>query len=283
MGKKIKIKNLIALLTFIVFALIGVLIYLNDRGKKKLSEEDREIISNYYYDFEATKKNNIGILNEKNTEYILNATNEDFKNKILKLIRMYNDGTYDSFYLDNRTEIEDIYKNFHIKFFGDSNVEYLGFYDALNKDYFTFMTGKSIKKQKKLILESLDDDVENLVFFNGYNLEDFKNGEQFIDAYQDVTDTIKEKYPNIKIFICSLVPPALNIIIEDYKLVIPHNIYRGKEYDNAIENFNFNNAIYIDTKWIPKNSFHTDDGVHMIRDFYYVLIPYVAYFVNLYT
>ena len=278
------IKNLIAIISFLAFIIIGVNMYFDHiNTNKKIDDEMNEITDKYLYDYDNVEKNEIGITNENNTEYILNATNIEYKEKIIDLIKKNNDSTLGNFYIDNRKEFENILKNSHTKFFGDSNVEHFSFYDALDKSLYDFMTGKSVKKQKDLILEKLDKNIKNVVIFNGYNLEDFKTGDDYVNAYKDYIKVIKDYNKDINIYICSLLPAEDKFIIEDYKLPLPHNIYRGKEFDNALENANLNDAMYIDTKWIGRNNFHTTDGVHMIKEFYYVLIPYISYFVNLYN
>ena len=278
------IKNTIAIISFISFLIVGVKMYFEHINTNvKVDSEMEEIKENFLYDYDNVVKNEIGLTNPKNSVYILNASNTEYKEKILELIKKYNDGTIGNFYLDNRETFETILKNSHTKFFGDSNVEHFSFYDALDKSLYDFMTGKSVKKQKDIIVEKLDKDVKNVVIFNGYNLEEFKTGEDYVNAYIDLINVIKEYNNDIKIYICSLLPAEDSFIIEDYKLPLPHNIYKGKEFDKSLENAYLENAMYIDTKWIGRNDYHTTDGVHMIKDFYYVLIPYISYFVNLYN
>ena len=277
-----KFRRVISFTIFIIFVIIELSIFNNKFDlKKSFIDSDGEKTLVYYNDLSKKERTSIGIFNIKNEEKILNAKNEDYKEKILNLITENNAGDLPPYEGKTREDVENIYKDSNIKFFGDSNVEHFDFYDILDKDYFFNMTGKNINEQKELIDEKELAGIKNVVFFNGYNLDKYNSKEEYINAYIDISNKIKSIDSDISIYVCSLLPATEDIIMEDLDSPLPHNIYLGKEFDEALESYDFENIEYIDTKWIIKENYHKNDGVHMIKDFYEVLIPYVAYYVNL--
>ena len=275
-----KIKNLISIISFIIFIIILIVFYNKNKNANNILNNN-ETYEKYYYDVKNFKKNEIGLLNENNTQTILNSTNMTVKNQILNLIKNYNNNFDINFYDDNKEYIYELLNNKKVLFLGDSNTEHFLFYNLLDEKYFKYMTGLSVNKQSKKIEEYLTDDIETIVFFNGYNFDEYKTVEEYINSYENIIKIVKNKLKNCKIYILSIIPASLEKIKEDLKSPIPHNIFMGKEFDIGLENHNFYDATYIDTKWIVRENFNKDDGVHMIDTFYKILIPYVSLFINL--
>ena len=97
--------------------------------------------------------------------------------------------------------------------------------------------------------------------------------------YQNLVDSVKAVNPDIEVYICSLMPATQAAIENDFKGDIVHNIYRGKEYDEAIKK-HFGNQ-YIDIKFMGKEKYYGNDGIHFMPQFYYMLVPYLAYYLSL--
>lgn len=274
-------KNFIAFLFYLIFCLFLVYSFIDYRKKNILIvENNNDEVSNFYYDVVNMKRNEIGILNDDNRMAINDSTNLNMKNNILKLIESVNSDSYKNFEGEYRKEIEKILRESKALFMGDSNVKHFEYYDILDKDLYFANEGKNIFEQAKLI-ENINSDIKNIILFNGYNLDKYNNSEEYIEAYLNIIDKLKNKLPDCNIYICSLLPATYDKIKEDFLSPLPHNIYRGKEFDMAIENYQFEDATYIDTKWIVRDTWHKEDGVHMTKEFYEILIPYVAYFINL--
>ena len=276
-------KNIISLLAFVVFILVGYSIFMKQKSLKNELLGDSYInnIDEYLFSSEKYKRTSIGIYNIKNENKILEANNKNFSEKLIKLINNYNDGKKIELDSGEKKKIIEICENSKIKFIGDSNTEHLKFYNIISDKYYFAMTGKSVTEQIDLIDEKVLDGVLNLIIFNGYNLDNYNNAKEYIEAYEKLISKIKNINNDINIYICSLVPATKKAILDDIESPLPHKIYNGIVFDEAIENYNFSNAEYIDTKWFMEEDKHKNDGVHMEKYFYDILVQYVVYYVNL--
>ena len=296
----INVRRIVSLIFFILFLFIGVGIYSRQKILKEniYREEvkninDNSLAKGYYgtdddindiiddvvkendYENDETKK----ISSPYEDERIISAKNEEYKEKILKLVNDFDEGKIKSFDDEYRDDIENILRKNRAKFFGDSNTEHFRFYNVLSDDLIYAMVGKDINKQRDLIDESLISDLDNIIFFNGYNLDKFNTADEYVEAYVNLIKKIKSIKSDINIYICSLLPATEKAIDEDIKSPLPQHIYMGREFDRALENYDFEDAIYINTKYFVKDEWHKDDGVHMNKTFYEILIPYVTYYI----
>lgn len=186
-------------------------------------------------------------------------------------------GNANQFYIDNQNYIYDLMKD--IKFLGDSNVYYMGVYNILPPSFMGVMRGKSTTEQYNLVDEFIDKNVNNYVFWNGYNIKYFKNADDFVASYEKLIEKIKSINPNARVFIASLLPAIRAKIEADLKSEFTHNMYRGEEYDRALEaHFKEN---YLDTKKMIIGERHiVGDGVHFDPTYNKMLVCYVAFEVN---
>ena len=272
------IKNLIFIVTLIV--VWTAVIFFDQRITVGMS---KTTLDDYYYDVNLIERNELGLFSKANTDYILKATNKGCKEKILELISNHNQGKDQKFDGDFRRQIEKLLNDTKTIFIGDSNVKHFSYYDLLDEKYYIEFEGKDIKKQNNLIGDKVDNSIKNIIIFNGYNLDEFEGSEDYINAYNNLINEIIKKTPDVNIFICSLIPATKEIIREDLESPLPHKIYLGKEFDIALENYKFDKAMYVDTKWLVNEKDHKEDGVHMNKDFYEIFIPYLTYFSNLYN
>ena len=277
------LKKIIALVSFAAFIAIGVLIFYRQQNLKKNAFDKSGIldIDDYYLSLEKREKTSLGIYNKRNEDKILSSTNESLKEDIIKLISRYNSGDIQNISEDYKNEVYELLEKSKIKFIGDSNTEHFKFYDILDEKYYFAMTGKNIDEQYDIINEEVFKDVDNLVFFNGYNLDKYDNADEYINSYKKLFDKIKSINNSINIYVCSLLPATKKAIEEDIASPLPHKIYNGIKFDLSLESFSFDNAEYIDTKWFMEEEKHKSDGVHMEKYFYEILLPYVCLYVNL--
>ena len=274
-----KLRQIIALVSFMAFVLIGAFIFVKQNRIKSIVYEKQSSANVEEYYFNAREKTSIGIYNLNNENKILNAKNEHIKDKILKLIKEYNDNK--SIDLGQYSDASELLKSSKIKFIGDSNTEHFKFYDVLDDEHYYYMTGKNINEQIELIDAEVLNGVDNLIFFNGYNLDKYNSAEEYIDSYNAIIKKIKDINQDINIYICSLLPATKKAIAEDIESPLPHKIYNGISFDDALENYTFQDAEYIDTKWFMEEDKHKSDGVHMEKYFYDILVPYISYYINL--
>lgn len=279
MAKLKRIKNIIAIFLFCFLILYTICQYLEHISiEEKYANPEA---NDYFYDVSIIKRNDIGLFSDDNKEYILNAKNNVFKKNILELISKYIDGSSINFKGKYREGIEDLIKNTNTIFLGDSNVKHFLYYDVLSPECYIEFEGKNIIEQAELVQDKLGKDISNIIIFNGYNIDAFNSSNEYIKAYKNLIKKIKNKIPNVNIYICSLLPATRKVIYEDLESPLPQKVYNGKSFDIALENEKNLGAVYVDTKWMLKDDIHKNDGVHMKKEFYETFIPYLTYFVNL--
>lgn len=166
-----------------------------------------------------------------------------------------------------------------VKIVGDSNVKHFDFYQVLEKEFYYPFPGKSLNYQIEHVKDFIDDNTKTIIFWNGYNIATFENAENYVNKYQELFDEVKKVKPDVDVYVCSLMPATEYAIKRDFEGEIKHNIYRGSEYDKALEN-HFGDK-YINIKFLAKTDFYGSDGIHFMPRFYYVFVPYLAYYLNL--
>ena len=171
-----------------------------------------------------------------------------------------------------------------IYLYGDSNVKHFEYYNMLSYKYYGFLVSRIENQEKEIEKHIKKRNPKKIVFFNGYNIAYYKNGEEYVEQYKKIIQKIKSIDPKIKIYICSLLPAQEFKKVEDLHQDFPHNIYRGEEFDKALEDYfteDEKGATYINTKWIIKEDYYGKDGVHMKKPFYKVLVRYIAYLLQI--
>ena len=213
-------------------------------------------------------------------ELLDNDTNE-YVEKIKNLVEEAKRGEalYDfNIEQDVKDDIEGVF------FYGDSNVKHFEYYNMLSYKYYGYLVSKIENQIKDIEIHIKKRKPKKIVFFNGYNIAYYKNGDEYVEEYKKIIQKIKEIDENIKIYICSLLPAKEEVKIDDLHKEFPHNIYRGEEFDKALENYFIGQergATYINTKWIIKDDYYGKDGVHMKKPFYKVFVRYIAYLLKI--
>ena len=288
------IKNLIAVVAFLVF--VSFLAYKYSENykisfslkknstlaeedvNKSVDEEQKALI-----DLDTLLKENEGVLDPYytrdniNLERILRAKDTPNKEKLIKLLNRFAVSDLKEIIGDERRDYIKQYNG--MKIVGDSKVRHFDYYQVLETEYYYPLAGKSIDYQSEHVKDYVDDDTKRIVFWNGYNIANYKDAEEYVAIYQNLVDSVKAVNPDIEVYICSLMPATQAAIENDFKGDIVHNIYRGKEYDEAIKK-HFGNQ-YIDIKFMGKEKYYGNDGIHFMPQFYYMLVPYLAYYLSL--
>jgi hypothetical protein len=64
-------------------------------------------------------------------------------------------------------------------------VKHFEYYDILDKELYFANEGKNIFEQAKLI-EDINYDIENIILFNGYNLDKYNSSEEYVESYLNI-------------------------------------------------------------------------------------------------
>ena len=156
-------------------------------------------------------------------------------------------------------------------------------YNNKLKNYMYSIGGANLKKQYNDIDKILNENLEVVVFFNGYNIAHYKDADEYVEDYKLIIKKIHEYNKDIKVFITSLLPARENVVLEDLKSTgAKYNYYNGPTFDKKLkETFNdIEEAVYIDTNWAIIEKFYDSvDGVHFVPEFYWSYIPYVVSYV----
>jgi hypothetical protein len=298
------LKNLIATIAFLVFAVFLIQRFVENYNVDRLlqningnlAEKDSGIEK-----VEETTEQNVEqvIVKDKSEEEILKEAKEilnpyyTFDNIDLERIVLAKDSTekeklialLNRFAVSDLKEIAGEERLNYIKFYdgmkivGDSNVRHLDYYGVLETEYYYPLPGKNLEYQANHAKDYIDSNTKRLIFWNGYNIAHYNTAEEYIEQYNNLIDSVKKVNPDIDVYICSLMPATEKAIEDDLKGEIPHHIYRGKEYDEALKNY-FGDH-YINIKFIGKKQYYGNDGIHFMPQFYYMLVPYLAYYLNL--
>lgn len=243
------------------------------------TEEEQKVTT----DLATLLKENEGLLDPYytvdniNLERILRAKDTTNKEKLIKLLNRFAVSDLKEIIGDERRDFIKQYNG--MKIVGDSNVRHFDYYQVLETEFYYPLAGKSIDYQSEHVKDYVDDDTKRIVFWNGYNIANYKDAEEYVMTYQNLVDSVKAVNPDIEVYICSLMPATQAAIETDFKGDIVHNIYRGREYDEAIKK-HFGNY-YIDIKFMGKEKYYGNDGIHFMPQFYYMLVPYLAYYLSL--
>lgn len=287
------LKNLIAVAAFLVFVCFLAYKYSENY---KINFSLKNIVShnieddnttgkeqNKPVDLETLLKDNEGVLDSYytldniNLERILRAKDTRYKEKLIELLNRFAVSDLKEIIGEERLDFIKLYDG--MKIVGDSNVRHFDYYQILESEYYHPLAGKSIDYQAQHAKEYVDKSTKKIIFWNGYNIANYKDAEEYVAAYQKLVDSVKAINPETEVYICSLMPATQAAIENDFKGDIIHNIYRGREYDEAIKKHFGNN--YIDIKFIGKQKYYGNDGIHFMPQFYYMLVPYLAYYLSL--
>ena len=228
----------------------------------KLLEDAHSILNEYY------TPDNISL------ERIVYAKESKYKTLLVDLLNQFATGNVNEIFGPQRAEFIKAYDGAVIV--GDSNVRHFDYYKVLEKEHYYCFPGKNIEYQTEHVSDFVDENTKKIIFWNGYNIALYNTAEDYINVYQKLFDAVKEVNPNVDIYVCSLMPATPEAIERDKVAERMCHMYRGKEYDLALKE-HFKDK-YIDTKFIGKREFYGSDGVHFLPRYYYMLVPYLAYY-----
>ena len=225
------IKNLIAVVAFLVF--VSFLAYKYSENYKisfslkknsTLAEEDmNESVDEEQkapIDLDILLKENEGVIDPYytrdniNLERILRAKDTPYKEKLIKLLNRFAVSDLKEIIGDERRDYIKQYNG--MKIVGDSNVRHFDYYQVLETEYYYPLAGKSIDYQSEHVKDYIDADTKKIVFWNGYNIANYKDAEEYVAIYQNLVDSVKAVNPDIEVYICSLMPATQAAIENDF-------------------------------------------------------------------
>lgn len=154
---------------------------------------------------------------------------------------------------------------------GDSMTQAVLEYEFLDENHVKYQRSTSISQLYDRTQDALAMLPDRIVFFTGlYDVDVFAADPQdFYNAYLERVNQVLAFDPDIQIYICSLLPPADFLGID--------NLERSPEYDAQLQRLcNETAAHYVDTNWMVRQELYLEDGIHFDYDFYTIWIQYVA-------
>lgn len=153
---------------------------------------------------------------------------------------------------------------------GDSIAQGLYEQGALDGTYVTAERDTGVCKSEVSMIEnhvSRAIEVGPQVLFLCYGLQDVEaasgNAEIFAMAYKDVLSTLKEKLPETRIYVNSILPVRQDVIEENeqYDCIL--------EYNKKLEELCGEEGVtFIDNSSLVKDEYYQEDGIHMTSEYY---------------
>lgn len=157
-------------------------------------------------------------------------------------------------------------------FVGDSMTQAILEYDLLDENHVRFLRSASISQLDEQVQEALSMLPDRIVFFMGLNdINYFEDTNDYYNAFYEKIHTIRSARPDMKIYVCSMLPPSDDLAAEREDLA------RSPEYDSKIEQLCMDTGCnYVDCKWMVRQEYYLEDGIHFSYGFYCVWLQYIA-------
>ena len=161
---------------------------------------------------------------------------------------------------------------------GDSIAQGLYESQALDKSFVTAERDTGVCETEVSMIKnhvSKAVEISPQVLFLAYGKNDIKaasgDAEIFGAAYRRVLKELKEKLPDTKIYVNSILPVTQEVIDED-------ELYRNiPEYNRKLmELCEEEGVTFIDNKSLVKDEYYTEDGIHMTSDYYGEWVNHMA-------
>ncbi|MCY6484122.1 GDSL-type esterase/lipase family protein [Clostridium aestuarii] len=161
-------------------------------------------------------------------------------------------------------------------FFGDSITDSLSFYEILDESNVVGIIGILLSKAHTKIDKLVEKNPKNIFILLGANdLEDDISVNYFVDKYKELIHSIKQKLPDSKVYIQSILPVSEKV--KEKKPLL--NNLRINKFNEAIKNMTKEENInFIDLTSILKNTdknLYEPDGVHVKYQFYKLWLNYL--------
>lgn len=157
-------------------------------------------------------------------------------------------------------------------FVGDSMAQAILEYELLDENHVRYQRSASISQLYDLTQEALAMLPDRIIFFTGLNDVDvFEDPQDYYYAYLERIGQVQAADPDIRIYVCSLLPPS------DELAGWREDLARSPLYDEQLQRVCDDTAAqYIDAKWMVRQELYLEDGIHFNYSFYTVLLKYIA-------
>ena len=161
---------------------------------------------------------------------------------------------------------------------GDSMAQAAFEYDYLRESQVFYIRGASVDEMTP-VLEPLSQYYpEKAVFFKGLNdCNHFATTDEFLECYIALIEEVRaenELAPE-EIYVCSLLPGNAAIQAER------DDLRRSDIFDEALQVMCTNIGYhYVDTKWLVREDWYLEDGIHMNAAFYNLWVQYLTAYIK---
>lgn len=155
---------------------------------------------------------------------------------------------------------------------GDSMAQAALEYGFLDSAHVFYRRGYAVGQLGDAIAEAAAMLPSTVIFFTGLNDTDYyAEPALYAAAYLEKIQELKALLPDVRVFICSMLPPS------DALGAVRPDLARAPLYDDALRNMcSEQNIGYIDTRWMVNQSLYMADGIHFVSSFYDIWIQYVT-------
>ncbi len=155
---------------------------------------------------------------------------------------------------------------------GDSMAQAVLEYELLDENHVMYQRSASISQLDEQISAALSMLPDTIVFFMGLNdINYFEDPSEYYNAFAQKIFWIKEQRPDLRILICSMLPPSEDLAAEREDLA------RSPEYDAMLSLLcEQTGCLYADCKWMVRQELYLEDGLHFNYGFYCVWLQYIA-------
>ena len=154
---------------------------------------------------------------------------------------------------------------------GDSMAQALLEYGLLDESQVFYERGGITRNLGPVTDRALQMYPETVIFFTGLNDADHETYDSYPEAYAQRVAQVHAALPEAKILICSMTPPSnsLGAVRED--------LARAPVFDQVLEGWCAGSpyADYVDLKWMVRQDWYMDDGIHFKRSFYLIWLQYL--------
>ena len=154
---------------------------------------------------------------------------------------------------------------------GDSMAQAALEYGMMEESQVFFQRGGITRELGPVTEKALGMVPENVIFFTGLNDADHETYDSYPEAYAERVAQVRAALPNARIWICSMTPPS------DSLGAVREDLARAPVFDQVLETWcaGSPDATYIDLKWMVRQDWYMDDGIHFKKSFYSVWLRYI--------
>ena len=161
-------------------------------------------------------------------------------------------------------------------FMGDSIIEALGEYEFIDEKNICAKKGININKTKDEVNKISIKNPRNIYILYGVNdMDNTVPSKWFIDNYKTLIHKVKEKFPNSKIYVQSVMPV---LPVAEKKKPTMTNSYINQCNEGLMKMAREENVGFLNIRSVlneGNRKLYEDDGIHFTANFYPVMLNYI--------